>query len=674
MDPSRQWMVTSLRTALSLAFLSAIVVHAGPTARAATVSGTVTAAGSPGGPIRRARVMLFDQGLASFFETRTDEQGSYRIDAPAGSYRLGVVALDFDYAEVPATLSPSPPSLQNFTLGPETHPGVWATIGDTSPETFGGSNSGSLLADGTVLFCHDTRDPVRFDPVSLAKTFPADSGDTQGCSAITLLGTGELLFVGGQQSGDFRDSTDRVKTFNTFTGQWSIQPSLNQERWYPALARLSDAGLLVCGGGQRPNAQRTASCERWNPVTRLWTMASPMSQPSEYSPTALLRTGEVLKTWFPPELYDPAPGTWRPTGGTVQNRSTVYPDHCDHSMVVLRDGTVVIVGILPVPSVPDPVMAERYDPCLGSWQTAGDNVIARSRPEVVPLPDGRLFVAAGKLEQVAPVPTNPEGYVKLADLYDPGTDRWRPLAEMRIAREYHATTLLLPDGRVLTTAGAGSVGSPSGDTGIDVYSPPYMFRGPRPRIDSISTTTLVRGETFTIDVSFADRVTGVVMRGAQASTHYVDGTIPRALALPFTQIGGQLQARMPAPAIAAPEGYYLLFVMVDDIPSEGRLVRLTAPSTAPPPDTIGGALRVQRAGNDLVLDWRSAPLNPSRYNIYKSSVAADLEMTPAKIGSRSPADTSSEEIWTDAGGAGTGERVMFYRVLGRNCDGSGQLP
>lgn len=80
--------------------------------------------------------------------------------------------------------------------------------------------------------------------------------------------------------------------------------------------------------------------------------------------------------------------------------------------------------------------------------------------------------------------------MRLADLYDPTTSPWRAVAEMRVAREYHATTLLLPDGRVLTMAGAGTVGSPSGDMGVDAYSPPYLLRGPRPRIDGLSRTSM----------------------------------------------------------------------------------------------------------------------------------------------------------------------------------------
>ena len=65
-----------------------------------------------------------------------------------------------------------------------------------------------------------------------------------------------------------------------------------------------------------------------------------MLNPSEFSPGALLTTGEVLITWSPPQLYDVTSGQWRATGNFVQpNRG--WPNHSDHSTVVLADGRVL---------------------------------------------------------------------------------------------------------------------------------------------------------------------------------------------------------------------------------------------------------------------------------------------------------------------------------------------
>ena len=46
------------------------------------------------------------------------------------------------------------------------------------------------------------------------------------------------------------------------------------------------------------------------------------------------------------------------------------------------------------------------------------------------------------------------------------------------------------------------------------------------------------------------------------------------LALPFQQAGGTVQVSVPSNQNLAPVGYYILFAMVDDIPSSGVIVRI----------------------------------------------------------------------------------------------------
>ena len=60
-----------------------------------------------------------------------------------------------------------------------------------------------------------------------------------------------------------------------------------------------------------------------------------------------------------------------------------------------------------------------------------------------------------------------------------------------------------------------------------------------------------------------------------AVTHWMDGGIPRHLSLPFTQSGTTATIAVPVTAEQAPQGWYLLFGLVDDIPSNGVMVHLT---------------------------------------------------------------------------------------------------
>ena len=63
--------------------------------------------------------------------------------------------------------------------------------------------------------------------------------------------------------------------------------------------------------------------------------------------------------------------------------------------------------------------------------------------------------------------------------------------------------------------------------------------------------------------------------GARATTHWIDAGPQRHLSLAFVQTGTTVQATVPNDPRQALPGYYLLFVMVDDIPSAGRVVRMS---------------------------------------------------------------------------------------------------
>jgi hypothetical protein len=335
-------------------------------------------------------------------------------------------------------------------------------------------------------------------------------------------------------------------------------------------------------------------------------MTGSMLRVGGFGPAVLLFTGEVLCTWEPPQLYNPTTGQWRATGQFVQpNRASVEPcplpetplpgqtppigDHPDHTALLLPDGRVIAIGIRRS-AVGSPSggsgqgsgsMVELFDPATESWSLANSPDTIRSMPEVLMLPTGKILVAGGKKEAAnAPDPVNAWCQLKRVDLYDPVADSWQRMADMAGSREYHAITLLLPDGRVLTTAGTGQPGlNPPPDTNKDIeaFSPPYLFRGVRPRIDSLSSTRFAHGQTFTMDVSLTNALTEIVLMGMNAISHWMDGGVPRLLRLDFTQAGGQVRAQIPDDPVTAPVGYYLLFALVDDIPSAGRIVVIDSP-------------------------------------------------------------------------------------------------
>jgi hypothetical protein len=164
-------------------------------------------------------------------------------------------------------------------------------------------------------------------------------------------------------------------------------------------------------------------------------------------------------------------------------------------------------------------------------------------------------------------------------------------------REYHALTLLIPDGRVVVTAGTGPPAGPGISNDVEAFEPPYLFRGVRPRIDALSSTVLPNGSEFQATVALTEAVTEVVLIGTSAVTHWVDGGIPRLVSLPFNQAGTDLIVTVPSSTTTVPAGWYILFALVDDIPSKGVIIRVPEAGAAGVGDLTRDPLSMRAAPN-----------------------------------------------------------------------------
>lgn len=547
-------------------------IPGGPAIALGIVRGEVTDGASP---VPNARMTVLTPSLSYFREARTNTLGKYAIKGvPPGTYRLGVAAIGYAYQEIEIQVSGV--AQHDFSLSPETEPGRWDIIGNTLPEFFDATDIGFVMPDGKLFYCHDTRDPILFDPVTGQKSFPADSGTAQGCMNGTLLADGRVIMVGGQDGadpGNFVFAVRWVKTYTHATDTWQQLPDLQHPtgRWYPGLARLADGSLLAMGGGTCCAAVRTDTCERFDLNTQTWAYTGSMENPTEFPPCALLYTGEVLATWWPPQLYNPDTEQWRLTGNFVQPQRG-WPGHSDHSLVVLADGRALALG---VSGAANSFMGEIYDPLSESWTATSNPDLIRFQTEVVQLPDGRILAAGGEAKNPNPPVEHVLGIVKWSDVYDPGSNTWRRVADMNWFREYHAVTLLLPDARVAMTGGTRikfQYGPTSAD--IEAFVPPYLFRGVRPQITSISATQVPRGAQLTLNIFPATKLTSVVLMGVQSTTHWVDAGVPRRLVLPVQQVGSTATMTLPVNPNVLPLGRYMVFTMVDDIPSVARVVEV----------------------------------------------------------------------------------------------------
>lgn len=544
---------------------------------AQTLTGTVT---DPiGAPIADARVTIFLADTTEFRETRTDANGGYLFENLDPSYFFfGVAARGFDYF-TNATTGIVGTVIHDAQLVPETEEGQWDIIMQ-SPEALGGTDLGVLMPNGSIYYCHNTKDPFYFSPTENDTSIAKGSLFAQGCVAPALMLDGQLLFAGGTLEEDgFGPACKKIKTFDPITQVWQYQPDMLDSRWYPTLVPLYDQRLLIAGGGDLntglPNAKRTKTSEVYDSATGQTVWADTLKFGNEVSAIVPLFTGKVLMTFRPPQLFDPATLQWDLAADFVQGNRLPNGDHCDHEIVLRPNGQVVAIGYKSFTPGQPGVNVEIYDPIQNIWTMGSNFSPTRSRAKVVQLPDEKILVMGGfKEETTDPTPVNNWGYMGLTDQYDPASNSWRRLKNMNWKREYHTITILVPDGRVIAVGGEGAPGNEPPQSIIEAFSPPYLFRGIRPEISNFNKTVFQRGETIEFDAHKTNALTKVMLMSNAVMTHFMNSGNGRCLELDFTQDGNQVSATLPNDSLKLMPGWYMLFGMVDDIPSVAQIVQI----------------------------------------------------------------------------------------------------
>jgi hypothetical protein len=174
------------------------------------------------------------------------------------------------------------------------------------------------------------------------------------------------------------------------------------------------------------------------------------------------------------------------------------------------------------------------------------------------LPDGNVLVTGGKADHDL---TNTNGAQYAAEEWSPATGSWTTLASNQVPRYYHSVSVTLPDGRVLVGGGWGGAG---GDTDrqrtYEIFSPPYLFKGPRPTIGG-APAAAGYNSSFTVATPNGSAISSVVLTSPAATTHNFDEN-NRFVPLNFTHNpDGSLQVTAPPNANYAPPGPYLLWIV-----------------------------------------------------------------------------------------------------------------
>jgi galactose oxidase len=440
------------------------------------------------------------------------------------------------------------------------------------------------------------------------------------CSGHSFLPDGRLLVVGGHLFDS--EGVDQACIYDPVADTWTALPRMNNGRWYPSALTLPDGGVLAISGSF---AQGRPQPPPDNPVPPpAGTKFPPNPNPQIWRGNAWAPTDNFIGLQLFPRLHvEPkqgrvfmagpggetffldttGAGTW--TSGPV--RDGACRDYAPS--VMYASGKVLFAGggldkdtQLPT-NLAETIDLNAPDP---QWKPTAPMHFRRRQHNATVLPDGSVLVTGGTQGVVG----NPGwlafdnvragGPVHQAELWDTAAGTWTLMAEESVDRCYHSVALLLPDGRVLSAGGgeyapnnpdAPNQPNPAGDSHKDaqLFSPPYLFKGPRPTI-AAAPTEITYAKSFEITVGAGDSIAKVSWIRLSSVTHSCNQNQLLNF-LGFRQEASKVIIQAPASPNVAPPGHYMLFVLNEQgVPSVGHIARISAQAAAQTQDAVS-ALR-----------------------------------------------------------------------------------
>jgi len=529
------------------------------------------------------------------------------------------------YAQTPATVGA-------WSLGP-----VW----DIAPINM------LVLPNGKVMFYPGNTisgdDPRMWDPATDTLTSLAQAGYDIFCTGHSFLKDGTILFTGGNLLTPFYGLPD-ASIYNPFTNVWTRLPDMNDARWYPSTTTLANGDVLVMTGtidttqmeNPLPQIWQTGS-GTWRNLTNAllkiftysWVYATPSGKAFVAGPDTTTRYLDTSGT-----------GAW----STVA--MTNFPNTRDYgSSVMYGPHNILIAGGSQPPTNTAEII--NLSDTTPTWQYTNPMAFPRRHMNMTLLPDDNVLVTGG---------TSGDGFnntsqpVYAAEMWNIATRTWTTMASQTMGRFYHSNSLLLPDGRVLSAVGDGVFQA-------EIYSPPYLFKGPRPTITSAPTHASY-GETFFVATPEATSIINVRLIRLPAVTHAFDMN-QRLITVSFTQAGGGLNLTAPSSGNFAPPGHYMLFILnTNGVPSVAKIIQIDDdPSTAPaaPTGLVGTAV----SGTSITVTWVDQSTNETSFKIERALGA----------GAFSQVATVGANVTTYADSGLAANTAYSYRVRASNTGG-----
>ncbi|MFI1968084.1 galactose oxidase [Streptomyces cinnamoneus] len=567
--------------------------------------------------------------------------GTDQITWGVSVYGTGTVTTDdYDMQDV----TQAPPD-DDCTAGKACTKGSWAVMPFRNPVRSMHSvvlhNGKVLLVAGSGndpdLFKAGTFTSALYDPRTGAmKTIPTPVD--MFCAGHVQLSDGRVLIMSGNKAYPAADGSHGYEGFKDSyvfdpAGESYVKTNdMNEGHWYPSATLLGN-GDVISLGGLKEDSTGSVTAEKFSQAQQKWLPRTEVNQTWSYwglYPSMILMQDGRLFYSGSHVFGNGTPGTGASVYDYDANKVTDVPglqdkDHRDQSMSVLlppaQDQRVLTMGGGNVNSNPEASRltdiidlkqpSPRYVPGPLLPQGTVDQGQGR-KPETgaqgkmyvsaVLLPDGKVLETGGGLHDRA----DP---VYEASFFNPVSNTFQAgLPTDPIPRTYHSSAFLLPDGRVMAVGD--NPGNGTFDDHVSVYTPPYLYKGPRPQITSVANDRWQYASTQRVTV---DRpvVKAELIRPA-AVTHSSDPN-QRFVDLPMTvgEDGRTIDLNVTSNPNMAPPGWYMLFAVdADGVPSVASWVHLGGPEAMAAPMVHGFAETMEKTPKRPEQPRASHPVSP----------------------------------------------------------------
>ena len=313
-------------------------------------------------------------------------------------------------------------------------PGDLASAELYNPRTYGFTPTGAmllpreqhtatLLRSGQVLIAGGevynsnvaTSEAELYNPATGTFTATGSMTAIRVNHTATLLADGRVLIAGGCV-GIFEACVtmwQSAELYNPATGTFTATGNMTTPRLYDTATLLPSGKVLIAGGALCGSCFTLATAELYDPATGTFTPTGSMRTPRAFHTATLLATGHVLiaggcttvsgdcypaqNTLATAELYDPATGTFTPTGNLTLPRG-------EQMATRLYNGQVLLVGGVNGQHPADPLnpwegsiltSTELYNPQTGTFTATGTLHVGRDAALLAPLFNGEVLVAGG---------------------------------------------------------------------------------------------------------------------------------------------------------------------------------------------------------------------------------------------------------------------------------------